>query len=89
MHQSSLCPGLSDAPTNEANFSYHRATTENNVKFMHQSLGNPPKRSLLAAIKQGFLRGAAHLSLRAVAKYLPPSMATSKWHMKRPLQRHP
>ena len=84
MHQSSLFPKLSDAPTNIANFSYHQATTENNVKFMHQSLGNPPKRSLLAAIRHGFLHGAPYLSLRAVAKYLPPSMATSKGHMKRP-----
>jgi hypothetical protein len=32
------------------NFSYHCTTKENNVKFMHQSLCNPPKSLLLAAI---------------------------------------
>ncbi len=51
---------------------------------MHQSLCNPPKSSLLAAICQGFLCGAPHLSEKAVSKYLPPSPATSKGHMKRP-----
>jgi hypothetical protein len=57
---------------------------ENNVKFMHQSLCKHPKSSLLAAICQGFLRGAPHLSEKAVSKYLPPSPATSKGHMKQP-----
>jgi hypothetical protein len=51
---------------------------------MHQSLCNPPKASLLAAICQGFLRNAPHLSKKAVSKYLPPSPATSKGHMKQP-----
>ncbi len=82
--QSSPGPCLSDAPSEHASFSYHRTTQENNVKFMHQSLCNPPKSSLLAAIRRGFLRGAPHLNLRSVAKYLPPSMATAKGHLKRP-----
>ncbi len=51
---------------------------------MHQSLCNPPKSSLLAVIRQGFLRSAPHLSEMAVAKYLYLSPATSKKHMKRP-----
>jgi hypothetical protein len=52
---------------------------------MHQSLCNPPKSSLLAAIRRGFLRGAPHLSKKkAISKYLPPSSATSKGHMKQP-----
>jgi hypothetical protein len=85
-HQSPLGPCMSDAPTNVANFSYHRTTTESNVKFMHQSLGNPPTRSLLTAIRRGFLRGAPHLNLKSVAKYLPPSMATCKGRMKPPRQ---
>ena len=84
--QSSPGPGFSDAPSEVATFSYHRTTKENNVKFMHQSLCNPPRSSLLAAIRRGFLRGAPHLNLKAVAKYLPPSMATAKGHMKRPRQ---
>ncbi len=66
------------------NFSYHHRTKEINVKFMHQSLCNPPKSSLLAAICQGFLRGVPHLATKAVSKYLPQSLATSKGHMKRP-----
>jgi hypothetical protein len=50
---------------------------------MHQSLCNPPKSLLLTAICQGFLCNAPNLSKKAVAKYLPPSPATSKGHMKR------
>ena len=83
-HQPPLGPCMSDAPTDVANFSYHHTMTENNIKFMHQSLGNPPKRSLLTAIRRGFLRGAPHMNLKSVTKYLPPSMATCKGHMKRP-----
>jgi hypothetical protein len=75
---------ISDTPQELANFSYHRTSTENNVKFMHQSLCNPPNSSLLEAIRRGFLRGAPHLKGKNVAKYLPPSMATSKGHMKHP-----
>ncbi len=86
-HQPPLGPCMSDAPTDVANFSYHRTTTENNIKLMHQSLGSPPKRSLLTAIRRGFLCGAPHMNLKSVVKYLPPSMATCKGHMKRPRQR--
>ncbi len=82
--QPSPCPSFGDAPSESACFSYHRTTQENNVKFMHQSLCNPPKSSLLTAIRRGFLRGAPHLTLKSVAKYLPPSTATAKGHLKRP-----
>ncbi len=81
-HQSSLSPCLSDAPQHTANFSYHRTTKENNMKFKHQSLCNLPKLLLLAAICHGFLHGAPHLSKMAVTNYLPPSPAMSKGHMK-------
>jgi len=83
-HPLPLGPCMSDTPQELANFSYHRTSTENKVKFMHQSLCNPPKSSLLEAIRRGFLRGAPHLKGKNVAKYLPASMATSKGHMKRP-----
>jgi hypothetical protein len=83
-HPLPLSPCISDTPQELANFSYHHTSTENNVRFMHQSLCNPPKSSLLKAIHQGFFRGAPHLKGKNVAKYLPPSMATSKGHMKRP-----
>ena len=50
LHQSPLGPCLSNAPRHTANFSYHQTKKENNVKFKHQSLCNPPKSSLLATI---------------------------------------
>jgi hypothetical protein len=65
---------------------YYHNMKENNVKFMHQSLCNPPKLSLLAAIHRGFLCGTPHLTTKAIIKYLPPSPATSKGHMKCPHQ---
>jgi len=70
--------------TDIATFSYHRTTKANAVMFMHQSLGNPPKSSLIMAINAGFLRRAPHLDIKSVTKYLMPSPATSKGHMKRP-----
>jgi hypothetical protein len=84
LHQSPLGPCLSDASRHTANFSYHHTRKENNVKVMHQSLCNPPKLSLLAAIRQEFLHGAPHLSKKVVTKYLPPSPVTCKGHMKQP-----
>ncbi len=60
-HQLPLSPCMSDTLQELAIFLYHRTSTENNVKFMHQSLCNPPKSSLLEAIRQGFLHNAPHL----------------------------
>jgi hypothetical protein len=65
-------------------FLYHRTTKANAVKFMHQSLCNPPITSLLNTINAGFLQGAPHLNAKSVQKYLTPSPRTSKGHMKRP-----
>jgi hypothetical protein len=76
-------PPLEPMPALEL-FSYHRTTKANAVKFMHQSLCNPPITSLLKAINTGFLQGAPHLNAKSVRKYLMPSPATSKGHMKRP-----
>jgi len=72
------------AATDIATFSYHQTTKANAVTFMHQSLGNLPKSSLIMAINAGFLRGAPHLDIKSVTKYFMPSSATSKGHMKRP-----
>jgi hypothetical protein len=47
-----LGPCISDTPQELTNFSYHHTSTENNVKFRHQRLCNPPKLSLLEAICQ-------------------------------------
>ncbi len=65
-------------------FSYHRTTKASAGQFMHQSPCNPPITSLLNAINAGFLRGAPHLNAKSVQKYLTPSPATLKGHMKRP-----
>ena len=67
-----------------ANFSYHHTTKANAVKFMHQGLCNLLILSLIRAINAGFLQGAPHLTAATVQKYLMPSPATSKGHMKRP-----
>jgi hypothetical protein len=67
-----------------AGFSYARTTKINNVKFVHQSFGNPPIASILKAINAGFLKGAPHLDAQTVRKYLVSSPATAKGHMKRP-----
>jgi hypothetical protein len=81
-HQSSIGPCMIGALREVAAFSYHCTSKKNNVKFMHQSLCNPPKLLLLTAIRRGFLHKASHLSTHTVTKYLPPSPATSKGHMK-------
>jgi hypothetical protein len=67
-----------------AGFSYARTTKINNVKFVHQSFGNPPIALILKAINVGFLKGAPHLDAQTVRKYLVSSPATAKGHMKRP-----
>ncbi len=67
-----------------ASFSCHQTTTANAVKFMHQSLCNPPITSLIKAINASFLCGAQHLNAKSIQKYLMPSPAMSKGHMKGP-----
>jgi hypothetical protein len=55
-----------------ATFSYHRMTKTNAMKFMHQSLCNPPILLLIKAINAGFLKGAPHLSAKlSQGTYLP------------------
>jgi hypothetical protein len=51
-------PQLPQEACHIAGFLYHRTTKANDVKFMHQSLCNPPISSLLQAIKRNFLKGA-------------------------------
>jgi hypothetical protein len=67
-----------------AGFSYAQTTKINNVKFAHQSFGNPPIASILKAINAGFLDGAPPLNAMTVQKYLVSSPATAKGHMKKP-----
>jgi len=79
-----LGPAQRNAIVKTAGFSYARTTKINNVKFAHQSFCNPPIASILKAINAGFLEGALHLDAMTVQKYLIPSPATAKGHMKRP-----
>ncbi len=65
-----------------ASFTYARTNKTNNVKFAHQSLCDLPIASLIKAINAGFLKGAPHLDMHSVRKYLFASPATSKGHMK-------
>ncbi len=67
-----------------AGFTYHCTTKENDVKFMHQSLCYPLSSPSMCAIKWDFFKGAPHLTVKTIRKYLMPSPATSKGHMKRP-----
>jgi hypothetical protein len=69
-----------------ATFSYHCTTKTNAMKFVHQSLCNPPILLLIKAINAGLLKGAPHLSAKTVAN-LSLSPATSKGHMNWPRKR--
>jgi hypothetical protein len=67
-----------------ATFTHSIRTQANAVKFSHQSQCNPKISSLMKALKKGFLKGCPNISKELVAKYLNPSPATAKGHMKRP-----
>ncbi len=69
---------------NLATFTHSIKTRVNGVKFAHQSLCNPKISTLLKAVRKGFLTGCPNLSKKLILKYLNPSLATSKGHMKRP-----
>jgi hypothetical protein len=69
-----------------ATFTHSVRTRANTVKFAHQSLCNPKILSLMKAIRRGFLKGCPNLNQELVVKYLNPSPATAKGHMKRPKQ---
>ena len=67
-----------------AMFTHSIRTHANSIKFSHQSLCNPKISSLMKALRKGFLKGCPNLSKELVTKYLNPSPATAKGHMKRP-----
>ena len=69
---------------NVAMFTHSVRTCANSVKFSHQSLCNPKISSLMKALQKGYLKGCPNLSEELVTKYLNPSPATAKGHMKRP-----
>jgi hypothetical protein len=67
-----------------ATFTLSVQTRANAVKFAHQSLCNPKISTLLKAIRRGFLKRCPNLLETLILKYLNPSSATAKSHMKRP-----
>jgi hypothetical protein len=73
-----------DPGTTLVTFTHSVKTRANAVKFAHQSLCNPKISTLLKAIQRGFLKDCPNLSERLILKYLNPSTATAKGHMKRP-----
>jgi hypothetical protein len=52
--------------------------------FAHQLLCNPKISTLLKATCQGFVRGCPNMLEKLILKYLNPSPATAKGHMKQP-----
>jgi len=65
-----------------AMFTHSVRTRANAVKFSHQSMYNPKISSLMKALRKGYLKGFPNLSKELVTKYLNPSPATAKGHMK-------
>jgi len=67
-------------------FSHTVRTKANSIKFAQQSMCSPKITTLLKAIRHGFLDGRPNLSAKGVTRYLNPSPATAKGHMKQPHQ---
>jgi len=63
-------------------FMHSVGTRANSVKYSHQAMCNPKISSLLKALRTGFLKGCPNLSEELVTKYLNPSPATAKGHMR-------
>jgi hypothetical protein len=72
-----LHPGM-----NLSSFTHSVKTRTNGVRFAHQLLCNPKISTLLKAVQKGFLKGCPNLSEKLILKYLNPSPATAKGHMK-------
>jgi hypothetical protein len=56
----------------------------NSIWFAHQSLCSPRISTLLKTIRHGFLKGCPNLTTEGVTKYLNPSPAMAKGHIKQP-----
>ncbi len=66
-----------------ATFTHSVRTCSNGIKFSHQSLCNPKLSTLLKAMRKGFLKGCPNMSKKLILKYLNPSPAMAKGHLKR------
>ena len=84
-HKNSSAVGNSEC-VDLATFTHSIRTLANSVMFAHQSLCNPKISTLLKATHQGFVRGCPNMSKKMIIKYLNPSPATAKGHMKQPRQ---
>jgi hypothetical protein len=72
-------------PTNNiATFTHSVRMRANAVRFAHQSLCSSRISTLLKAVWKGFLKGCPNMTKTLILKYLNPSPATTKGHMKRP-----
>eukprot|EP00804_Cyclotella_cryptica_P028204 CCRYP_011045-RA/>CCRYP_011045-RA protein AED:0.18 eAED:0.15 QI:0/0/0/1/1/1/2/0/1234 len=63
---------------------YTLPSKQQQLKYMHQAFFSPPIATLLKAINNNQLQGFPLMTRDLVRKYLAPSPATSKGHMKRP-----
>jgi hypothetical protein len=71
--------------TTQIAFFMHTVQTKaNSIQFAHQSLCSPRISTLLKAIRRSYLKGCPNLTAHGITKYLNPSPATAKGHMKRP-----
>jgi hypothetical protein len=74
------------ASTQTTLFTHTVRNKANSIQFAHQSLCSPQISTLLKVIRCGYLKGCPNLMANGVTKYLSPSPATTKGHMKRPHQ---
>ena len=73
-----------NAVSHQANSAYTMSSKEALIKYLHQCLFCPPKRTLLKAIKNNQLTTWPGLTAKAVERYLPDNApATDKGHMSR------
>jgi hypothetical protein len=88
MQQSTVGKDLSGQknpqPIQVATCTHSVTTRANAVKFAHQSLCNPKISTLMKALKKGFLKGCPNMTKEQIRKYVNPSPATTKGHMKWP-----
>ncbi len=84
-HTSLFMQATSTAPQS-ALFTHTIHNRAKSIKFTHQSLCSLQILTLLKAIRCGFLKGCPNLTTAGVTRYLNPSPASAKGHVKRPHQ---
>jgi hypothetical protein len=75
-------------PTHTANAILHidKRTRSDLAQYLHACAFSPTKYTFLQAIKNGHFQSWPGLTYDLIAKHLPPSIATSKGHMKQEFQ---